>query len=506
MKNNKFIILLSLILLVPIKLYSQVYELQEKANPWNQGRNINGLRQDSTSISYAELYGRYDAGGFHQFSEAESSWKIGAIAESMLHLEKMSLKGLFSFENRQEYKACGSMLIKQKYYPVDLIEFTPGNKTRQRYAFDGGLSYDISPEFRIGAKLAFTSMNWSKRKDLRYTNYLLDLNLLPSILWHKGDWTLGLSYILTKNAESIKASQIGSTEDEYMIFLDKGLRYGSFEQWESSGVHLKESGTSGFPIREILNGPAVQIQWKNLYLDAEYLYGSGKAGEKDLIWFRFPSHNIKLHLNYNLFKSKFRHFFRLNVNYRYLENKESLLEKEAEGNIIHTNMYAKNLIYKNEEFVIKPEYELITKKWRINWMFEYLRNKSISSQIFPYICTGLQNGFQTVLNGHIHIWKFELGANIGFAIEKISEKQKTISNPGDAPIRIKEYSDPWLCYERAPKIDSGLSLRYRFWHGLYAEMEGNYLRALNINGNEDLRTWFTNPDRWGISLKLGWNF
>ena len=50
--------------------------------------------------------------------------------------------------------------------------------------------------------------------------------------------------------------------------------YGAYEAWDGSGIHLSESGVNGFPIKELSNGVAVQLQWKGFYGDAEYTYSS----------------------------------------------------------------------------------------------------------------------------------------------------------------------------------------------------------------------------------------
>ena len=46
--------------------------------------------------------------------------------------------------------------------------------------------------------------------------------------------------------------------------------YGAYEAWDGSGIHLSESGVNGFPIKELSNGGALQLQWKGFYGDAEY--------------------------------------------------------------------------------------------------------------------------------------------------------------------------------------------------------------------------------------------
>ena len=510
MKRSVFLLsLLSALLSVPMISSAQIYELAERSNPWNQGRNINGLRKDSTTVSYAELYGGYEAGGLRQHHEANSSWNAGLIAESMLHLEKMSLKGLFNFENQQAYQACGSMFVRQDYYPVNAIEFTPGNKTRQKYAFDGGLTYDIAPEWRIGGKLAFTSMNWSKRKDLRHTTYLLDLSLTPSFLWHRGDFSFGMSYILSKNSETVKASQIGETAEDYMVFLDKGLRYGAYEHWEGNGVHLKEAGVDGLPVKEILNGAAIQFTWKDLYIDAEYLYGSGKIGEKDYIWFEFPSHHTKVFMEYQLYRPKARHHFRLGFSSRYMTNHENALEKKPEGGVSTVQKYASNRILTEERYTWMPEYELVAPKWRLRWNAEIYHNKTLASQIFPYLCSDILIGGHTSLEGFVHIWRFELGAGMGFGMASITEKDRIAAEPEGTvkPVRINSYDKMWVTFRELPKLDCNLSLRYNIWRGIYVEAAGTYLRGFPGEQKSSLvPQTFKDLNRWSVQLKVGLNF
>lgn len=283
---------------------AQTYDIIERRNSWNTGENVTGIRMDSISSSYAELYGKNNHGDFHHSYEAEKSWNTGAIAKSITHLKGYSLTGSFSFDHTSGKDMSGSMFIQPGFYPVDILEFTPGRKDLQRYAFMGGIASDIAPNWRLGGKVDFAASNYSKRKDLRHTNYRLDLKVAPSVMYHSGDLAIGFSYIFSKNSESIKAEVIGTTENSYNAFLDKGLMYGAYEAWDGSGIHLSESGINGFPIKELSNGGALQLQWKGFYGDIEYTYSSGSAGERDAIWFKFPTHRIASHLSYHSNREK----------------------------------------------------------------------------------------------------------------------------------------------------------------------------------------------------------
>ena len=66
---------------------AQTYDIIERRNSWNTGKNVTGIRMDSISSSYAELYGKNNHGDFHHSYEAEKSWNAGAIAKSITHLK-----------------------------------------------------------------------------------------------------------------------------------------------------------------------------------------------------------------------------------------------------------------------------------------------------------------------------------------------------------------------------------------------------------------------------------
>ncbi len=492
------------------------YELVERANPWNRGRNINGLRLGSTTVSYAELYGGYEAGGFRRESEAASAWKSGALAESILHLEKMSMKGLFSFEHYQGKDMCGSMFVKQDHYPINVFEFVPGTKTLQKYAFEGGLTYDIAPFWKIGGEMAFTSMNYSKRKDLRHTTYLLDLDVAPSLLYSKGDWQVGASYLFHKNSESVKAQQIGESAEEYKVFLDKGLHYGAYEQWEGNGVHLKEPGVDGLPIRELSQGVALQWGWTDhrrrgdsFYMDVEYRHSSGKAGEKDFIWFEFPGEHVSAFAQYRYCRPKAHHFFRLEGSFQYLENHENALEKQTEGGITNAQVYGSNLIFSQEKYALGTEYELDAKRFQLRADLNFGAVKEISSQLFPYICTNLSKSVNAGLDGTFRLWHFDLGASLDFSKSFIREEERLVAETGGAlpPIRVESHYKQWWEYANASKLRTGFFARYDLWQGLYVQISGTYLRAFGLDKSIfQHAAQLTSPDRWQVNCRFGYSF
>ena len=59
---------------------------------------------------------------------------------------------------------CGSMFTEPGYYPVDILEFTPGRKVREDYTFTGGVSAVLGNRWTGGLRVEFEARNYAKRK------------------------------------------------------------------------------------------------------------------------------------------------------------------------------------------------------------------------------------------------------------------------------------------------------------------------------------------------------
>ena len=230
-----------------------------RRNPWNGGPNAAGIRQDSLSRSYAEIYFTKETGGMTGHSSSDDSWNAGARTESVRHLKKVSFAGGFGYDYFDGRNMCGSMFTQPGYYPVDILEFTPGRKIREDYSFMGGVSAVLGRRWTGGLRVEFEAQNYAKRKDLRHKNTRLDFEFSPGVMYHAGRFAAGAVYIVGTNSEKLEAEEIGSTPESYQAFFDRGLGYGSLQLWESSDMHLTTSGVTGFPVRENTQGAGVQL-------------------------------------------------------------------------------------------------------------------------------------------------------------------------------------------------------------------------------------------------------
>ena len=502
--NKVSLISILCLLMCSMTLSAQTYEDALRDNFWNDSRNVTGVRQSKLSGSYAELFAGYDAGGFRDTWQAAQSWNAGAVTASIQHLDKMSLKGSFSFTQTEGYGMCGSMFIKPGYYPVDILEFTPGRKTLQTYAFDGGLAYDLGSRWRIGAMMDFESANMAKRKDLRHSNWHLDMTVAPGFMYHKGrNFAIGANYLFRKTSETVEAEQIGISESSYYAFLDKGLMYGVHSIWTGSGLHLDEAGVKAFPVNEFSNGAALQMQYKGLFAEVEYLRTSVSIGEKEYMWFRFPGNEVNVRAGYKHFVwDKAVHYMRLHFNWRDRELSESVLEKVSVGGVATVIDHGSNVISREGSWTLMPEYEYVSKKVEVLVSAKVEGQDKVVSQMYPHVAAQSLIMYGADARAKVHLGMFILAAEAGYSAGSVTEDAWLVSDASGvqtSPYRLQDWYDMHMEYVTAQRLSAGLALRCTFEEGIYIEASGTWTHGFNLK-------YLTAPNHYGAALKLGYNF
>lgn len=481
-----------------VKTYEQVL----RDNLWNGSLNINGVRQDTVSRSYAGFTGEYEGGGMRDTWQAERGWSAGASTASVQHLERMSLKGSFSFTQTEGYGMCGSMFIKPGFYPVDVLEFTPGRKTLQTYSFDGGISYDIAPSWRIGAVMEFESANIAKRKDLRHSNWRLDLKVTPGIMYHSDDFAAGAALLLRKTSETVEAAQVGTSESSYYAFLDKGQMYGVYSIWTGNGVHLDEAGVNGFPARDFSYGAALQAQYKDFFAETEYIRTSGSIGEKEYIWFRFPAYSFKTRLAYRHTCCKATHYARLVFGWNGRRLDESILEKVTANGVSTVTNHGSNRIATEKGLSLDPEYEYINSRIEVLAKAHIGIDKDMASQIYPYIHTQSLATFGADARVKAFTGPWTFTAEAGYCGGRTSEDSWMVGEQTGvqtAPYRLQDWYDRQMEFKTASRLLAGLSARYDIARGIYTELSGEWMYGFDLK-------YLAGPDRFSTTLTIGYDF
>lgn len=466
---------------------AQRYERVVEHNPWNMTANVCGVRADSVSVSQAQLYGRYTDGGFRNPSDAPRLWNVGAFAETVSHFRKVSMIGKFSFDNEESYKACGSMLSLPSAYPVDIYEFTPGRKTRKTYTMNGGLAAELSNTITLGGKIEYLSSNYSKRKDLRYTDYLLDMKVTPSLLFRLGFRTsIGLSYSYHRLSESLSSEELGISSTSYYVFLDKGMMYGSYDVWTGGSTHLKEAGVSGFPLRQNIHSLALQLEAGEFIAELSGTLGHGKAGEKDVQWFRFSSDGLALRLGWT--HGIHRATLRLSADRE--SSGEDILDKVTENGVTTTMNYGTRNIYGSTLWRVIPEYRLLADKFQAHAGVSLGFSDEVSRTVYPYVAKVTKLITDTYISGLYSILGFDIGLSLSYRggkwTDTMTNTDESIS-VSDAPKRLDELEVQGRWYEASQEYDTANcftvsgSLRYNFRFGLFIGANATLTRGFHLS-------------------------
>lgn len=500
--NKVGYILLLCLLSCSAWLSAQTFDDARRSSFWQESRNVAGIRQDSLSRSYAEVYGQYEDGDFRDTWQASRRWSAGAVTESILHFDRMSLTGSFSFDQTEGYGMCGSMFIKPGYFPIDVLEFTPGRKTLQTYTFDGGIAYDINGSWTIGARMDFESSNLAKLKDLRHENTRLDMTVAPGFMYRSGGWALGFSPLFRKVSETIDAEQIGTAESSYYAFLDKGLMYGVYQVWTGSGIHLQAYGVKGLPVREYSYGAAVQAQYRDLYADFEFLKTSGAAGEKEYIWFEFPGMSMTASLRYKWIRNSSENNIRLHLDWERQDTDENVLEKVIGNGITTVLDHGSNRIFSKSSWTVSPEYEHIHEVMEFRASLAVGVHEGISSQVYPYICTQTLTDVSASAEFVFHHGRFDWGVKGIYFKGWVSETDRLASDDTgvqSAPYRLQDWYERQMEYRTAARFCADLVVRYNFLNGMYVGLDMGAVKAF------DLKV-MTGSDRFSAALKVGYDF
>lgn len=477
------------------------FDYVRRHNPWNGSTNAAGIRQDSVSRSYAEIYFTKENGGLADRSASDDSWTAGARTASIRHFGKVSFAGGFAYDYFDGRNMCGSMFIEPGYYPVDLIEFTPGRKIREDFSLDGSVAAVLGKHWTAGLRAAFAASNYAKRKDLRHKNKRLDLEVAPGILWRNGAWAVGASYLFERRSERVEATEIGTSADSYRVFLDKGLAYGVSERWDGGGTHLAEAGIPGFPTREMTHGVGVQGQYGPLHAEVAWRSRSGESGERDSWWYDYDASKVTARVTVSLRSAAYEHFVRLRTEWERLDNRERILRHETIDGIATVLDFGTLPIFGRRSSTGGGEYELRSERFDLRTGLEWERTGRRSTLYFPhvreqemYAVAGFARAVVTC-----GAWETSLGADFrqgGFS-EEAFEQDTPLETQGE-PVQLTEWYDYANEYFTAPRLGVEAGVRRnvrRFYVDLAVRWEHGF----------DLRC-IPRADRVRATLSVGYNF
>lgn len=460
---------------------AQDYDAVRRRNLWNGTANIAGIRKDTLDRGEAKASVNNENRDLIISGEAKHKVSAGVEAASIIHLQKFSLDGKLGFRHEEQFAACGNMSARPGYFPISFYEFTPGRKTRQTYDIDGTIAADISQKLTIGAGIDYTAENYTKRKDLRHTNYLLDMKFSAGAIWHGENRSLGLSYSFAKIAETITAEELGISSGTYIAFIDKGYGFGTRGRWDNSGLHLKESGVSGSPIKEYSHSIAFQMQEKNgTIIEAIAGIDKGQSGEKQKIWYDFGGYRFGLHAAHKWDGPSADNYLKARLDIRTQTNDENVLVEETSGGVTTTHIYGSNRVLSREWVTAGLDCERISHDGEYLFTrFTYRHETGLASVHYPFLYgvnideVKFHTGVMKRIGKSIEI-RFDFILNKGW----LKESKRTIElapRPSKRPDNLYEYQHWIMDYRLNLKRRADLEARYVFKNGIYVGLQAGYL-------------------------------
>ncbi len=471
---------------------------------------------DPSRGSSATVFGEMEGGGFRSGYAASSLWKAGAKASSSGVYGKTLLAGSFSFEEMRGKDMMTSVFTSPGYYPIDVLEFTPGDKTMQTYAFTGGIFHPLSDRISAGAFVDYSAGNYSKRKDIRHTNYSTGLSLSPTMVYNGDGMRIAASLIFRKTAESIEAEQIGTaTADTYYAFLDKGLRYGSYQAWDGSGIHLAEAGINRLPVKEFSGGGALRFDIKGTSVEFGYLRSSGTVGEKGYDWFRFPGNRFSARISRkSLIPAWGDNKLEINASSLSQTLEEAVIDKVSEGGVTLPVIYGYNRVSWRRISTVSVIYDIRTPDSGImnsaRILFSANFDDEQSSLTYPYTDEFHGSNYTagasiTLYDRRKAVWdRFLLTIGGHYRSGNSFERGLRSSEPdvtASEPFRLIgdwERKKEWMT---SPRIGLEASLRYIFTSvkGLSVSLEGEWLHGLDV-------VLLPGTERFRGTIKLDYSF
>jgi hypothetical protein len=244
------------------------------------------------------------------------------------------------------------------------------------------------------------------------------------------------------------------------------------------------------------------MQYEDLFAEVEYIRTSGRIGEKEYIWFRFPGNEVSVRAGYRHFAWDRVHYARMNFNWQGRQLHESVLEKVSVGGVSTVIDHGQNMISTESSWTLNPEYEYVSQKVEVLASAHVAGQKKVVSQMYPYVAAQslLTYGADVKATGHVGM--FSLSARAGYSAGSVREDNWMTGNDSGvqtSPYRLQDWYDRHMDYVTAHRLNAGLSLRCTFEEGIYIAVSGAWTHAFALKH-------IAAPNRFGAALKIGYEF
>lgn len=402
------------------------------------------------------LWGGVEEGWFRPTYEGTFQWSAGARAEGVKHGERTTWTGSVSLEQKTGYGMLSSMFQEPGYFPMDLLEFTPGMKSRETGRLEAGFVTDLGYEYAAGLKATFQAGYLGKQSNLRHSSFGMDLRVEPTLTYVMDDnMGLAFAYVFRLKTERV---QVAPGEGD-ALFFDKGLRYGTYVD-----------GTSAFPIREMSNGFGSRFYSEEVAAGLEWTWKRGQAGASGFGSYSFPGSAVSVFYEQVFQAEQVDHFIRVS----YQRDRDQLRENIADGAGFAA---VSDRLGRDAEL-----------KYEIRFLHGTVRrlglalegHRRVDRALSPLSDQVKRNLGAATLSSSFTLGALDLGLEVQAAGALWRDRGRSRDETTDTPYRRTEDWLRLMDYYMAPQVRTGGSLTYHFSspQGLFLRVDGHWLHAL----------------------------
>ena len=315
-------------------------QLAENSHPVITSGNPAGLQYFPVNgYSYAQVFAEKQNGPFINYYQSDNSRTLGAMTESYKRInQRIIFKGRIAYENFTGKHMGGSVFIDPYKNPLNIVEnadSTAGTKKTEQYNLLGAVSTRIGSRLNIGASVDYTAANYTKIKDLRHTNSLLDIEARTGFNYRINRlFDFGASYTYNRRIESVAFKTYGNLDRQYLSLVDFGAFFGQTELHELNGytgssttkpiVNISHSGTA-----QLLIKLTPSLSWFH-----EFTYTSrsgyyGKKGNTNIIYTEHEATGYQYNSSFALKQTNSLHTLKIGFNTEDLVNRENIFRSET---------------------------------------------------------------------------------------------------------------------------------------------------------------------------------
>ncbi len=408
--------------------------IMEQSQPWLQSSNAIGLQYAAIdTISEAGINLVHANGDFINYNESNKSNKLDIYTRSYFKLNQMIwLYGDVMYSNFAGKNMGASSFIDPENAPFNIVEYTEdtkGKKKAETYQLKGAVAAKISQRFSIGGSFAYTAMNYTKMKDLRHANKMLDMELSigTSFLLHP-NINIGLNYIYNKRVEEIQYQLFGNTDQIYNSLIAWGGFWGQVETFGRDGFTGSDENN---PLTDNHHGIALQVDWKlskniSFFNEATYTTRKGMFGVdsyNNIIFAEHTGNEFAYHATIKKSGLENDHLFKIKYNTNKLENEKTNYNTNynPETGVTSvsyntpTKVLDRTLSKASIEYLALIDNKEFAPKWELAAKVD-LYNRNQTASIYPYYRKQNITSINSLLSAKRTVYKSSHSYSLGLAI------------------------------------------------------------------------------------------